>query len=47
LVVEDNKSEIKAAIVSGAHVLVVKDVEDVNLENIISRIREIELSELI
>lgn len=42
LVVEDNKSGIKAAMDSGAHVLVVKHVEDVNLENITGRIREIE-----
>jgi len=42
LVVEDNKSGIKAAMDSGAHVLVVKHVEDVNLENIVSRIDEIE-----
>jgi HAD superfamily hydrolase (TIGR01509 family) len=42
LVVEDNKSGIKAAADSGAHVLVVKHVEDVNLENIVARIREIE-----
>lgn len=42
LVVEDNKSGIKAAMDSGAHVLVVKHVEDVNLENIMTRIREIE-----
>lgn len=42
LVVEDNKNGIKAAIDSGAQVLVVKGVDDVNLENISSRIREIE-----
>jgi beta-phosphoglucomutase len=42
LVVEDNKSGVKAARDSGAHVLVVRDVEDVNLENITSRIRQIE-----
>jgi len=42
LVVEDNKSGIKAAMDAGAHVLVVKHVEDVNLENIVSRIDEIE-----
>lgn len=42
LVVEDNKNGIKAAIDSGAHVLVVKGLDDVNLENISSRIREIE-----
>ena len=42
LVVEDNKSGVKAALDSGAHVLVVKHVKDVNLKNITSRIREIE-----
>jgi HAD superfamily hydrolase (TIGR01509 family) len=42
LIVEDNKSGIKAAVDSGAHVLVVKHVEDVNLDNIITRIKEIE-----
>lgn len=42
LVVEDNRSGIRAAIDSGAHVLVVKRVEDVNLETILSRVREIE-----
>jgi len=42
LVVEDNKNGIKAAVDSGAHVLVVKGVDDVSLENISSRIREIE-----
>lgn len=43
LVVEDNSNGIKAAIESGAHVLVVKRVEDVNLENITTRIQEIDL----
>jgi len=43
LVVEDNRSGIRAAIDAGAHVLVVKRVEDVNLVNILSRIREIEM----
>ena len=46
LVVEDNRSGIKAAIDAGAHVLVVKRVEDVNLANILSRIREIEMGAL-
>ena len=44
LVVEDNMNGIKAAKASGAHVLVVKGVSDVNLENIMSRVREIEMS---
>lgn len=43
LVVEDNKNGIKAALDSGAHVLVVKGVDAVNLENISSRIREVEM----
>lgn len=42
LVVEDNKSGIKAALSAGAHVLIVKEVDEVNLENITARIREIE-----
>lgn len=46
LVVEDNRSGIRAAIDAGAHVLVVKRVEDVNLANILSRIREIEMGAL-
>lgn len=45
LVVEDNSNGIKAAIDSGAHVLVVKRVEDVNLENISTRIQEIDLDQ--
>lgn len=46
LVVEDNRSGIRAAIDAGTHVLVVKRVEDVNLANILSRIREIEMAAL-
>lgn len=42
LIVEDNENGIKAAHASGAHVLVVKEVDDVNLDNISSRIRQIE-----
>ncbi|AIL64399.1 HAD family hydrolase [Pseudomonas alkylphenolica] len=41
LVVEDNENGIRAARASGAHVLVVESVEDVNLENITRRIQEI------
>ncbi|MNJ24666.1 Phosphorylated carbohydrates phosphatase [compost metagenome] len=41
LIVEDNENGIRAARASGAHVLVVEGVEDVNLENITSRIQEI------
>jgi len=41
LILEDNDNGIKAARASGAHLLVVKKIEDVNLENILSRIHEI------
>lgn len=41
LIVEDNENGIRAARASGAHVMVVEGVEDVNLENITSRIQEI------
>tara|TARA_B100000780_G_C21120771_1_gene453951 strand:+ start:1640 stop:2272 length:633 start_codon:yes stop_codon:yes gene_type:complete len=39
LIVEDNENGIKSARGSGAHVLVVEHVDDVNYENIISKIR--------
>ena len=42
LIVEDNENGIKAARASGAHVLVIKEVDDVNLDNIASRIRQLE-----
>ena len=42
LVVEDNENGIKAAKASGAHLLVVREVDDVNLDNILARIREVE-----
>ncbi len=42
LIVEDNENGIRAATASGAHVLVVRDVHDVHLDNILSRIRDIE-----
>lgn len=45
LIVEDNENGIRAARASGAHVLVVADVSDVNLENISNRIEEINLGE--
>lgn len=38
IVVEDNQNGIQAAEAAGAHVLVVKDVDDVNLDNILKRI---------
>lgn len=42
LIVEDNENGIKAAIASGAHVLMVRDVHDVNIDNILDRIRQID-----
>ncbi len=42
LILEDNENGIKAARDSGAHLMVIKEVTDVNLTNILNRIREIE-----
>jgi len=42
LIVEDNENGIRAARASGAHVLVVRDVHEVNLSNIESQINQIE-----
>ncbi|QYN43926.1 HAD-IA family hydrolase [Gilliamella sp. ESL0441] len=42
LIVEDNENGIKAAKSSGAHLLVVKTVDEVNYDNIKNRILEIE-----
>ncbi len=42
LIVEDNENGIKAALASGAYLLAVKEVDDVNYENIKNRIAEIE-----
>jgi beta-phosphoglucomutase-like phosphatase (HAD superfamily) len=44
LIVEDNENGIRAARASGAHVLVVKDVDDTNFANIIDRINELQLT---
>lgn len=44
LVVEDNENGIRAAQASGAHLLVVRDVAETNLDNIMSRIEEIEFA---
>jgi len=41
LIIEDNENGIKAARLSGAHVLVVKEVDEVNLENITNTINKI------
>ena len=38
LVVEDNENGIRAARASGAHVLEVRNVDEVNLDNILARI---------
>jgi beta-phosphoglucomutase len=40
LVVEDNENGVKAARAAGAHVMVVKDVAEVNLDNILRHIRK-------
>lgn len=40
LIVEDNEHGIRAATASGAHVLVVKEVDDVNYNNIMRRISD-------
>jgi HAD superfamily hydrolase (TIGR01509 family) len=42
LILEDNENGIKAARASGAHLLIVKEVTDTNIDNILGRIREIE-----
>lgn len=42
LIVEDNQNGIKAAKASGAHLLVVQDVNDTNYSNIINKIASIE-----
>lgn len=44
LIVEDNENGIKAAKASGAHLLVVKDVQETSVENILSAIRTAESS---
>jgi HAD superfamily hydrolase (TIGR01509 family) len=42
LIIEDNENGIKAARASGGHLLVVRDVTEVNLNSILTRIHEIE-----
>lgn len=42
LIVEDNENGIKAAQASGAHLLVVRDVNETNLTNILSKIKTVE-----
>lgn len=42
LIVEDNENGIRAALASGAHLLAVKSVAEVNYENITNRIKDID-----
>jgi len=42
LIVEDNQNGIKAAIASGAHVMIVKSVADVHYDNIIANIQRVQ-----
>jgi len=42
LIVEDNENGVRAARAAGAHVLVVRDIHEVNLSNIESQIKQIE-----
>ncbi len=42
LIVEDNENGLKAAYASGAHVLKIENIEEVNYFNITNRIKEIE-----
>lgn len=46
LIIEDNENGIKAARASGGHLHIVKEVVEVSLSNVLSRIREIEAGEL-
>ena len=41
LIVEDNENGIKAAIASGCHVLRVKDPDDVHLDRVLTKVKEI------
>jgi beta-phosphoglucomutase len=45
LIIEDNENGIKAAKASGAHVLIVKEVDDVNIKNILHKIEKINFKE--
>jgi HAD superfamily hydrolase (TIGR01509 family) len=42
LIIEDNENGIKAAIASGAHLLKVASVEEVNYQNIAAKIQSLE-----
>lgn len=46
LIVEDNENGIKAAKASGAHVLIVREIDEVNIDNIMNRIKEIDEGKL-
>jgi beta-phosphoglucomutase-like phosphatase (HAD superfamily) len=46
LIIEDNENGIKSAKASGSHVLIVKEISEVNLDNITNKIRKIENSNL-
>lgn len=45
LILEDNENGIQAAIASGAHLLKIKNFQDVTYENIIQKIKNIEASD--
>lgn len=45
LIIEDNENGIKAARESGAHLLIVKEVDEVNIENITNKINSINSKE--
>lgn len=45
LVLEDNENGVRAATDSGAHVMIVKDVAEVTLDNILATIRQIDALE--
>jgi beta-phosphoglucomutase len=42
LIIEDNENGIKAARASGGHLMIVENVEDVNIRNILNKIKEID-----
>jgi HAD superfamily hydrolase (TIGR01509 family) len=43
LILEDNENGIKAAKASGGHCMIIDNIYDVNLENVYSKIREIDM----
>jgi beta-phosphoglucomutase len=45
LIIEDNENGIKAAKASGAHILIVKEVDEVNIKNILQKIEKINSKE--